>query len=82
MGKDIRSTNWTTNYSPYGVVYGQNPIILLELDPLPTTHLFNGDLEERLKIIRKLHKQVQDIISCKMRSTKKVIISIEDMSGV
>lgn len=82
MGKDIQSTNWTSKYSPYGVVYGRSPIIRLELDPLPTTHLFNGDLEERVKSIRRLHKQVQDIISCKMRSIKEVIISIEDMLGL
>lgn len=71
MGKNIRqwdlllahaefAYNWsksrTTGYSPFEVVYGQNPISPLELAPLPTTQQFSGDAEERVKFIKKLHE--------------------------
>jgi hypothetical protein len=57
-----RSISQTTGHSPFEVVYGQNPISPLDLTPLPVTHHFSGDAEERVKDIKRLHEQVQSKI--------------------
>ena len=57
-----RSVSQTTGHSPFEVVYGQNPISPLDLTPLPVTHQFSGDAEERAREIKKLHAQVQSRI--------------------
>ena len=41
-----RSTSQTTDTSPFEVVYGRNPISLLDLAPLPTSYQFSGNTEE------------------------------------
>jgi hypothetical protein len=57
-----RSISQTTRHSPFEVVYGQNPISPLDLTPLPVTHHFSEDAEERVKDIKRLHEQVQSKI--------------------
>jgi hypothetical protein len=46
-------------------VYGQNPLSLLDLIPLPISQYFNGDAEEKAKQLKKLHEQVCDKIERK-----------------
>lgn len=43
--------------------YGQNPLSPLDLAPLPATHNFSGDAEERVKQIKKLHEQIREKIA-------------------
>ena len=56
------SVSRSTGCSPFEVVYGQNPIRPLDLAPLPATHHFSGDAEERVTSIKKLDEQVRDKI--------------------
>jgi hypothetical protein len=51
-----RPPSQTTSHSPFGAVYGLNPIGPLELAPLPITKHFSRDAEEQGKEIKKLHK--------------------------
>ena len=50
-----RSMHQSVGMSPFEVVYGSNPIGPLDLVPYPTKKQFNGDVDERVKEIKKLH---------------------------
>ena len=45
--------------SPFEVVYGVNPIGLLDLLPYPTKKQFSRDANERVKVIKKLYELVR-----------------------
>ena len=45
--------------NPFEVVYGINPISLLDLLPYPTKKQFSGVANERVKEIKKLHELVR-----------------------
>ena len=45
--------------SHFEVVYGINPIGLLDLVPKATKKLFSSDADKRIKEIKKLHEQVR-----------------------
>lgn len=53
-----RSPSQTTGTSPFFVVYGRNPIIPLDLAPLPTVIQFSSDAADQAKNIKQLHEQV------------------------
>lgn len=53
-----QSISETTSKNPFKVVDGWNPINLLDLAPLPTTHQFSSDADERVKQIKKMHVEV------------------------
>lgn len=48
-----RSGSQTISCSPFEIVYGQNPINLLELAPLPNTQQFNREAKEKVKFVKK-----------------------------
>lgn len=53
----------TTNLSPFEVVYGFNPISLLDLLPLlDTTSLLYREWVSRFKFIKKYHEKVKNHI--------------------
>ena len=49
----------TVRKSPFEVVYGLQPIRLMESAPLDTIKQFSGDAEVRAKEIKKLHEEVR-----------------------
>jgi len=54
-----RTKGQSTGYSPFEIVYGQNPTSPLDLVPFSITHQFSADAEERVKNIKKLHEEVR-----------------------
>lgn len=48
--------------------YGHSPTNPLNLAPFPTSQIFNGDLKEQTKNIKKIHEQVHD---CTIKQNKK-----------
>jgi Integrase zinc binding domain len=53
------SSSKTIGKSPFEVVYGCNPKTPLDLVPLPISHSYSGDADERAKAIKDLHEQVR-----------------------
>lgn len=50
----------TTQYSPFEIVYGFNPLTLLDLLPLPNTSLLkHKDGKAKADFVRKLHEKVK-----------------------
>ena len=61
--------------SPFEVVYGINPIGLLDLVPCPTKKQFSGEVDKKVKEIKKIHELVKASIEKQneryLRVTKK-----------
>ena len=55
-------TNRTTGKSPFELVYGMNPLGHLDLSSLLENHSFSGDVDERVKQLKKLHERVSQHI--------------------
>ena len=53
-----RSIRHTIGKSPFEVVYGLQPIGPMNLAPQSTNKQFNGEVEKRVKEIKKLHESV------------------------
>ena len=45
----------TTSYSPFEVVYGFNPLTLLDILPLPVNEFIDLDGKNKAEFVRKLH---------------------------
>nr|XP_027113049.1 uncharacterized protein LOC113731782 [Coffea arabica] len=49
----------STHFSPFEIVYGFNPLTLLDLSPLPSSEHINMDGAKRADFVKKLHEQVR-----------------------
>ena len=49
----------TTGFSPFEIVYGFNPLTLMDLIPLPFEENVSLDGEKKAKMVRKLHEGVR-----------------------
>ncbi|XP_073063956.1 uncharacterized protein [Primulina eburnea] len=62
----------TTNYSPFEIVYGFNPLTPLDLMSLPVSGRLNMDGQKKAEFVRSLHEKVKDNIEKKnLQYTKK-----------
>ena len=60
-----RSVHSTTNFSPFEIVYGFNPLTPLDLLPLPVNEMPSLDGEKKAEMVKKLHESVQKHIEKK-----------------
>ena len=60
-----RSVHSTTNFSPFEIVYGFNPLTPLDLLHLPVNEMTSLDGEKKAKMVKKLHESVQKHIEKK-----------------
>ena len=59
IGRAIHST---THCSPFEIVYGFNPLTLIDLLPLPPNNFVSVDANSKADLVKKLHKQVKERI--------------------
>ncbi|GMI79947.1 hypothetical protein HRI_001664000 [Hibiscus trionum] len=57
-----RSVHTTSGHTPFEVVYGFNPLTLMDLLPLPADQIVNKDRLNKTEFVKKLHQQVWDNI--------------------
>jgi len=63
-----RVVHYTTSHSPFEIVYGFNPLTLLDLLPLPTQEAWTcQDGKAEAKMIQYLHTQVKEAIERKVK---------------
>ena len=60
-----RSVHSTTNFSPFEIVYGFNPLTPLELLTLPVNEMTSLDGQKKAEMLQKLHESVQKHIKKK-----------------
>ena len=60
-----RSVHSTTNFSPFEIVYGFNPLIHLHLLPLPVNEMTSFDGQKKAKMVKKFHESVRQHIEKK-----------------
>jgi len=77
----------TTQLSPFEIVCGFNPLIPLDLLPLPNTSLLrHKDGKYRAKFVKKLHEQLkvqikmknEDYAKCANKGSKRVVLKLTD----
>jgi len=82
-----RDVHSTTNYSPFEIVYGFNPLSPLDLLPMPNISMFkHKEAHVKVDYVKKLHEQVSGRIEKKNESyakqtnkgSKKVVFQPED----
>jgi hypothetical protein len=54
----IRSVHSTTDFSPFEIVYGFNPLTPLDLLPLPVNEMTSLDGQKKAEMVKKLHESV------------------------
>jgi hypothetical protein len=54
-----RTTNRTTGFSPFQIIYGQNPSGVLDLAPIPRVGRFSLKADEMAEHLRGIHEQVK-----------------------
>ena len=57
----IESVHSTTNFSPFEIVYGFNPLTPLDLLPLPVNEMTSLDCEKKAEMVKKLLESVRNI---------------------
>lgn len=55
----IRAVHSITNFSPFEIVYGFNPLRPLDLLPLPIDERFSLDGKRKVEMVRQLHEKVK-----------------------
>ena len=60
-----RTMHSSTNFSPFEVVYGLNPLTPLDLIPLPLSDLSSLDGEKKANKVRKIHEEARQQITKK-----------------
>jgi hypothetical protein len=49
----------TTDYSPFEIVYGFNPLTPLDLIPLPVDERVSLDGNQKAQVVKDLHAKIQ-----------------------
>ena len=57
----------TTGKSPFEVVYGFNPLLPLDILPLPLQERTNLDASARASYIKKMHEDTRHTIQCQVQ---------------
>ena len=57
-----RSVHSTTNFSSFEIVYGFNPLTLLDLLHLPVNEMTSLDGQKKAEMVKKLYESVQQHI--------------------
>jgi hypothetical protein len=60
-----RSVHSTTDFSPLEIVYGFNPLMHLDLLPLPIDEKTSLDGQKKAEMVKKLHESVRQHIENK-----------------
>ena len=60
-----RSVHSTTNFSPFKIVFGFNPLTPLDLLPLQVNEMTSLDGQKKVEMVKKLHENVQQHIEKK-----------------
>ena len=60
-----RTVHSCTNCSPFEVVYGFNPLTLMDLIPLPINEQGNLDGKKKAEMVKKIHERVKQQIEKK-----------------
>ena len=60
-----RSVHSTTNFSPFEIVFGFNPLTPLDLLPLQVNEMTSLDGQKKVEMVKKLHENVQQHIEKK-----------------
>ena len=60
-----RSIHSTTDFSPFKIVYGFNPLTPLDLLPLPVNERTSLDGQKKVEMVKKLHESVRQYIEKK-----------------
>ena len=55
----------TTDYSPFEIVYGFNPLTPLDLIPLPVDKMVSLDGNKKAQVVKDLHAKIQQQIEKK-----------------
>jgi len=55
----------TTDYSPFEIVYGFNPLTPLDLIPLPVDERVNLDGNKKAQVVKDLHAKIRQQIEKK-----------------
>ena len=59
------SAHSTTNFSPFEIVYGFNPLTPLNLLPLPVNEMTSLECQKKAEMAKKLHESVRQHIEKK-----------------
>src|SRR5256712_10667705 len=57
-----RAIHSSTGYSPFELVYGFNPLTVLDLVSLPTNEFLSLDGEKKAKLVKELHEKAKERI--------------------
>lgn len=66
-----RTIHFTSQYSPFKVVYSFNPLTLLDLSPLPMSEHVNLDGKKKVEFVKNLHEKVHLNIEKRMEKYVK-----------
>ena len=59
MTASLTSTHSATKFSPFHIVYGFNPLTLLDLYPLPMSEHVNLDGKKKVELVKQIHEKVR-----------------------
>jgi hypothetical protein len=57
--------HFTTDYSPFEIVYGFNPLTPLDLIPLPVDKMVSLDGNKKAQVVKDLHAKIRQLIEKK-----------------
>jgi hypothetical protein len=76
------SIHSTTNFSPFEIAYGFNPLTSLDLLPLPINEMTSLDGQKKAEMVKKLHVSVRQHIEKKMSNMRPRPTRVVDKSSL